>query len=151
MHFWESSTNTMQLKCGMLTPTLLDVAAITGLPPTGEAYDPDRECDAQFTPNPVTYGPFMNTYFDQDTTKVSDTKHIAFLAFWLSQYVFGARSLQIPRSSVIMAIQLHEVHSFCLSKLLLGNIYDSMRTRCQTMRTITDKKTLNLAGPWWLF
>jgi len=45
MHLWESSTNTMQLKCCMLTHTLLDVTAITRLPPTGEAYDPDRECD----------------------------------------------------------------------------------------------------------
>jgi len=50
-----------------------------------------------------------------------------------------------------MAIQLHEGHSFCLSKLLLGNLYESMRTWCQTMKTIADKKTLNLAGPWWLF
>lgn len=29
MYFWESSTNTMQLKCGMLTPTFLDMATIT--------------------------------------------------------------------------------------------------------------------------
>lgn len=89
----------------------------------------------------------MNTYFDKDTTEVSDTEHIAFLAFWLSQFVFRARSLQIPKSSVIMAIQLHEGHSFCLSKLPLGNLYDSLRTECQTIRTITDKKTLNLDGP----
>jgi len=50
-----------------------------------------------------------------------------------------------------MAIQLHKGHSFCLSKLLLGNLYDSIRTGCQTMRTRTNKKTLNLVGPWLLF
>ena len=31
IHFWESSTNTFQLPCGMITPTLFDVAAITGV------------------------------------------------------------------------------------------------------------------------
>lgn len=35
--------------------TLLDVAAITGISPTGEAYDPDREYETQFFPDPVTY------------------------------------------------------------------------------------------------
>ena len=40
MHFWEGLTNTLQLKCDMLTPTLFDVASITGLSPTGETFDP---------------------------------------------------------------------------------------------------------------
>ncbi|KAK2384608.1 hypothetical protein QL285_071936 [Trifolium repens] len=34
LHFWENSTNTFHLKAGMMTPTLFDVAAITGLRPT---------------------------------------------------------------------------------------------------------------------
>lgn len=40
MYFWEGSTNTFQLPCGMLTPMLFDVAAITGLSPLGETFDP---------------------------------------------------------------------------------------------------------------
>jgi len=40
LHFWNTSTNSLRLKCGMLTPTLLDVAAITGLKPTGQTFDP---------------------------------------------------------------------------------------------------------------
>ncbi|MCI88287.1 CAP-Gly domain-containing linker protein 1-like, partial [Trifolium medium] len=40
LHFFESATNTFQFECGMMTPTLFDVATITGLPPTGETYDP---------------------------------------------------------------------------------------------------------------
>jgi hypothetical protein len=34
LHFWENSTNTFHFKAGMMTPTLFDVAAITGLRPT---------------------------------------------------------------------------------------------------------------------
>jgi hypothetical protein len=39
-HFFEKSTNTFQFRCGMLTPTLFDVAAITGLSPLGKSYNP---------------------------------------------------------------------------------------------------------------
>ncbi|WJX77585.1 hypothetical protein P8452_60878 [Trifolium repens] len=42
LHFYEKSTNTFQFKCGMLTPTLLDVAAITGLRPVGDHFDPTK-------------------------------------------------------------------------------------------------------------
>lgn len=31
LHFWEGLTNTFQLSCGMITPTLFDVAVITSL------------------------------------------------------------------------------------------------------------------------
>jgi len=40
-HFWNSSTSSLHLKCGMLTPTLLDVATITGLKPIGQTFDLD--------------------------------------------------------------------------------------------------------------
>ncbi|CAJ2679323.1 unnamed protein product [Trifolium pratense] len=45
LHFFESSTNTFHFECGMMTPTLLDVAAITGLSPLGDTYDPCKASD----------------------------------------------------------------------------------------------------------
>lgn len=42
LHFWSPLTTSLHLKCGMFTPTLLDVAGITGLKPTGETFDPDH-------------------------------------------------------------------------------------------------------------
>jgi len=41
LHFWNPSNNNLHLKCGMITPTLLDVASLTGLKPTGKSFDPD--------------------------------------------------------------------------------------------------------------
>ena len=35
LHFWKPSTCSLHLKCGMLTPTLLDVVGLTGLNPVG--------------------------------------------------------------------------------------------------------------------
>src|ERR1044072_6654331 len=42
IHFWESSTNTFQLPCCMITPTLFDIAAITSLRPTAKVFDPTK-------------------------------------------------------------------------------------------------------------
>lgn len=41
LYFWDTTHNTFHLPYGMMTPTLFDVAAITGLWPTGETYDPN--------------------------------------------------------------------------------------------------------------
>ena len=41
LHFWNPSTCSLHLKCGMLTPTLLDVAGLTGLKLIGQTFDPD--------------------------------------------------------------------------------------------------------------
>jgi hypothetical protein len=140
MHFWEGSTNTMQLKCGMLTPTLFDIASITGLPPTCEIYDPNLESATQFNFDTATYGAYMNEHFDKDTAEVYDEECIDFLTFWLCCYVFCTSSLQIAKKFVVMVIQIHEGHM--LSKLIMGNLYEAIETGCQTMRTLAEGKAL---------
>ena len=40
LYSWDNTFNIFHLPCGMITPTLFDMAAITGLRPTGEAFDP---------------------------------------------------------------------------------------------------------------
>jgi len=150
MYFWEGSTNTIQLKCSMLTPILFDIVAITGLPPNGEIYNPNLESETQFKFDIATYGAYMNEHFDKDTTEVYDEEYIAFLTFWLCHCVFCSSSLQIAKKFVIMVIQIHEGHVFNLSKLLLGSLYGAIGTACQTMNTLAEGKTLVLSGPWWL-
>ena len=141
MHFWESSTNTMQLKCG---PLLFSI----GLPPIGEFYDLDRVIKIHLKLDIVAYGAFINKYFDKSTTEVSDEEHFAFLAFWLSHYVFCSRSLQIAKQYVTQATQFHEGHSFSLGRLLLGTLYKSIGVGCETLKGLTEGKTLNLVVPW---
>lgn len=121
------------------------------MPALGETYDPDRMSEIQFKIGTFSYGAFINEYFNKNNIEVSDEEHIALLAFWLCHYVSCTHSLQVAKKIVIMATQLHEGHSFCLSKLLLGNLYDSIGTGCQTMKTLAEGMTLNLDGPWWLF
>ncbi|WJX64668.1 hypothetical protein P8452_49418 [Trifolium repens] len=107
LHFFESSTNTFHFACGMMTPTLFDVAAITGLPPTGDVYDPSRvshTIEIEF--NSKTYSKYIAEHHGEG--EVSDEEHVAFLALWLSQHVFCTKSLQVARSFIIMANQIHE-------------------------------------------
>jgi len=95
LHFWNTSTSSLHLKCGMLTPTLLDVAAITGLKPTDETFVPSScESDFSFYFDRATFGNYIIDQHIRDKEEVSDEEHIVFLTFWLSIYVF-----------------LHEIHS----------------------------------------
>lgn len=41
LYFWDSTHNSFHLPCGMMSQTLFDVVAITGLRPTGETYGPN--------------------------------------------------------------------------------------------------------------
>ncbi|GAU33711.1 hypothetical protein TSUD_148620 [Trifolium subterraneum] len=108
LHFFESSTNTFHFECGMMTPTLFDVAAITGLPPTGDTYDPTRAgSKIELKINHKSYSKYIEEQ-NQLVDEVSDAEHVAFLVLWLSQNVFCTRSLQIAKMFIPMAIQLHE-------------------------------------------
>ena len=93
MYFWEGSTNTFQLPCGMLTPTFFDVAAITGLSPLCKTFDPTLPTENNFTFNHVSFQNYIEDHYDQDSIEVSEEEYIAFLTLWLSYYVFYPGSL----------------------------------------------------------
>lgn len=69
----------------MMTLTLFDIATITGLKPTGETYDPNflTKDTIGFDTSRVVFTTDISYYHDQDIDKVSNTKHIVFLALWL--------------------------------------------------------------------
>ncbi|GAU33050.1 hypothetical protein TSUD_152050 [Trifolium subterraneum] len=97
IHFFESSTNTFQFECGMMTPTLFDVVAITGLPLNGDTYDPNL-AGSKIEPKIRTKS-YTKYIEEQNQLKgeVSDEEHVAFLALWLSQHFFCTRSLQVAK------------------------------------------------------
>lgn len=117
MYLWEGSTNTFWLPCGMLMPTLLDVAAITGFSPLGETFDPTFLTKNTFSFNRASLQNYIEDHHDQDYAEVSDEEHIVFLTLWLSYYVFCFGSLQIAKIYLSLAIQIHEGRQVCLGKL----------------------------------
>jgi len=140
LHFWEISTNSLHLKCGMFTPTLLDFAAIVGLKPTGDIFDPDIcESDITFDFKRAAFGNYITDHHNTKTENVSDGEHIAFLTLLLSMYVFCTRSIQVAKHYRTLAYQLHEGKQICLSKLLLGCLYDSLNEGVTNIREQVDK------------
>ncbi|GAU46448.1 hypothetical protein TSUD_402150 [Trifolium subterraneum] len=150
LHFFESSTITFQFECGMMTPTLFDIAAITGLPPTGDTYDPTlADSKIELKINAKSYTKYIEEQ-NKQVGVVSDSEHVAFLVLWLSQHVFCTRSLQIAKMFIPMAIQLHEGQQFGFGKLILGCLYENMRNVCENIKKTGDGSTFLGSGPFWL-
>lgn len=103
-YFWEGSTNTFQLPCGMLIPNLFDVAAITVLSPLGETFDPTLLTENTFTFGRAILLNYIEDHHNKDSVEVSDEEHIAFLTLWLSYYVVCPGSLQIAKSYIVLEI-----------------------------------------------
>lgn len=151
LHFWEASTNTFHLPLGMLTPTLFDVAAITGLSPLGDTFDPTLELRHAFDFDRPGFQNFMEDHFDKESDDVSDEEHIAFLTLWLSYYVFCPGSLQIAKSYVPLAIQLLEGRRVSMGKLLLASLYRALGRATMQLKLLHESnKALNIYGTVWL-
>ncbi|KAL5122913.1 hypothetical protein HKD37_02G003610 [Glycine soja] len=151
MHFFESSTNTFQFKCGMMTPTLLDVAALTGLRPNGETYDPTKSSDnIKLVYKENTFSKYIAEHKGSVEEEVSDEEHVAFLTLWLSHYVFCTKSLQVAKRFIPMAIQIHEGQSFGFGRLLLAVLYESLGEACDDLKKSKDGSSFLVSGPMWL-
>ena len=82
IYIWDNTYNTFHLPCGMMTPTLFYIVAITGLPQTGETFDPYLQLDntINFQVKNSSFTAYMNLYHTKGD-EVTDVEHIAFLAF----------------------------------------------------------------------
>lgn len=151
LYFWEGSTNTFQLPCGMLTPTLFDVAVITGLSPLGETFDPTLSAENTFTFSRASLLNYIEDHHNKDSVEVSDEERIAFLTLWISYYVFCPGSLQIAKSYIALEIQIHEGRHISLRKLLLASLYQALGLETLKLKLLANTpKSLNLSGPLWL-
>ena len=66
----------------MLTPTLLDVACLTSLKPTGQSFDPDNhDLEISFDFTRLAYGNFIKDQHVTTSAEVSDKEHISFLTY----------------------------------------------------------------------
>jgi hypothetical protein len=111
----------------MMTPTLLDVAAITGLKPTGFTFDPKyKSNNFHLDFKIISFSGFLKTYFKPAVEEVSAEEHIAFLTYWLSHFVLCTCSYQVVKRLVPLAILLHEGSDVALGRFILASLYDSL-------------------------
>ncbi|RYQ95035.1 hypothetical protein Ahy_B08g090013 [Arachis hypogaea] len=146
--FWNRTTNNFHLPCEMIGMSLLDVAAITGLPINSPDYTPDMQSKHQY--NVVfntSYSEFIAHNMGEDGTEITDSEHVAFLFYWLNVTLFCSRSVQISKLFLPLATLLHEGKALNLAKLLLGHIFEELgRFVCD----LRDNKIINTGGPLWL-
>jgi len=136
----------------MLTVTLFGVAAITGLRPTGETFNPNLVSETNhFNFTHASYATYFLDHKKTDSEEVSDIEHITFITLWLSHYVFCSSSLKVANKFVVMATQLHEGHNFCVSRLILGSLYESLGHGSHAMQKLEPGKGLIIFGPLWFF
>jgi len=148
LHFWNPSTNSLHLKCGMLTPTFLDVAGLIGLKPTSQTFDPDsHHSDMSFDFSRLAYDNFIKDQHVSTNPDVSDKEHVAFLTYWLSMYIFCLRSIQVPEKFKTLAIQLHEGRDIFLGKLILGSLYENLNQAVTSIKEYQSRSSLIIPGP----
>lgn len=148
LYYWDSTTNTFQLPCGILTPTLFNVAAITGFHPDGDRFYPNEkdedniECDN----NRAGFTRYIEDYHVTDTSEAFAEEYIAFLALWLFRCVLCCRSLKVAKRYITLANQPHEGNDVCISQLILGSFYAPPGEATEALRNIKPKDSLLLAG-----
>ncbi|RYR09977.1 hypothetical protein Ahy_B05g078422 [Arachis hypogaea] len=153
LYFWDETSHTFHTPYGMITPTLLDVAAITGLPPLGEEIltttRSTTRVEYAIDISSTTYQSFILNNKGQDGEPVFDNEHIAFLLYWLSGIIFCARSIQVEVTYLPSAIMLAEGKRLCLAKLFLTRLYLTLDWITALMRE--KKRITNVDGPVWFF
>jgi hypothetical protein len=135
----------------MVTPNLLDVAAITGLRPDGETFDPantSKNIELVYQNN--TFSKFIAENKGEEGEEVSAEEHVAFLTLWLSYYVFCSKSLQVARMFIPMAIQIHEGRNFGLGRMLLATLYEAIGNASDDIKASKDGSSFVVSGPMWL-
>ncbi|XLU35483.1 hypothetical protein S245_071549, partial [Arachis hypogaea] len=153
LYFWDETSHTFHTPYGMITPTLLDVAAITGLSPLGEEILTTTRSTTgvkySIDLSSTTYQSFILNNRGRDGEPVSDNEHIAFLLYWLSGIVFCARNIQVEIAYVPLAVMLAEGKNLCLAKLFLTRLYLTLDWITAHMRE--KKRITNADGPVWFF
>lgn len=117
LYYWESTTNTFQLPCGMLTPTLFDVVAITDLRPDGDNFD-HNEQDKNKIEFDNNHDGF--TKYIEDTMSLKPPKLLlkSIPPSWpygsLDAYIC-CKSLKVAKRYLTLSNQLHEGNNVCIS------------------------------------
>lgn len=149
--FWNTYINSSVFPFGMMSPTLLDVAAITRLPLHGDevrAFSEAVEPMAGFKwSKPHCYYSNFITANSNSTGEVTDLEHHAFLLYWMCIYFICTNLVQIV-AEVLNYVQLiTSGRALALGRPFLGLHYRSLFVYVERLRN--QEKTDNIPGPLW--
>ncbi|PQQ12204.1 uncharacterized protein Pyn_00245 [Prunus yedoensis var. nudiflora] len=166
--FWSSATNTMNFRFGMMTPTMLDMAALFGLSPLGVEVNaaliaPEVEGSFKATwptlarvagskaKNMLNYSSFYSNFGVEDSAEddainpLGEVEHAAFLLYWLCKFVFCTQANKVTLEFTHLDDYLAQGGRLALGPFLLGHIYRTLHD------IITDGMKPKHGGPLWAF
>ena len=145
--FWSQSSNSLLLNFGMISPTILDVAHLTGLPilgnPIHALLEPPK---VTFTLNTdMCYTDFAKKYQGKPGSPVDDKERTAFYLLWLCEFLFCVPGYKITKEYLPLALCMQDGQLMALAPYLLATLY-------KALFSFVDKKISgNCGGPFWLF
>ncbi|XP_058218941.1 uncharacterized protein LOC131329670 isoform X2 [Rhododendron vialii] len=150
--FWSKSSNTLILSSGLVSPTILDIVHLTGLPSVGldvnalltpDAYDPPFVLT---TNKGLSFSTWLDTYFmPRASATPSLNEKIAFYLFWICRFLLAVPGFRVTKEYLNLAICLAQGKKLALAPFVLGTLYKGMFT-------FVDKKIADsCGGPFWIF
>ncbi|KAM1285135.1 hypothetical protein ACFX2J_027737 [Malus domestica] len=170
--FWNSGTNTFDFRMGPMSPTVLDMAKVFGLRPSGRIIDITQDWvppssspagssgySASFLRleyNSATfksYGtyfkgfiPFVKENFGADSSHGNkNQEHMYFLLYWLNKHVFPNKSKGVKVEWIPLVEALHNFEDVATGPFLLSHFYHLLFEMTQGVPFET-----NLNGPIWM-
>jgi hypothetical protein len=147
-YFWSDTFNAFIFGHGPASPTLADVAMLTGLDITtaddGQLFSRKAEHKVE-SRNIGGWSRYIQKY--QQTESVGQREHATFLNMWLDKFIFFGRSVG-PTSVYLSAVErLADGNRFPLGRYLLGSIYHLLHLVAEKL--LLGESISNLGGPWW--
>jgi hypothetical protein len=126
-YFWSDALNCFLFGHGPMTPTLLDVAMITGLDISSSCPSAFRLPEVPFKLSSKTectnWGAYLNQHI-KTKGPVTEKEHTAFLNLWLEHFLFCGPSLAPTKNYLPLAYELAKGNTVGLGKLFLGKSID---------------------------
>lgn len=148
--FWSKTSNTFVLPYGMISPTILDVVHMTGLPSTGldvnalltpDPYEPLFELDIKG----ASYKYWLVDRYVEKSMKPSLHEKISFYVFLICKFLMAIPGFKVTREYINLVVCLAQGKKLALAPFVLGTLY-------KDMYTFVDKKVSDACGgPFWFF
>ncbi|KAK1645770.1 hypothetical protein QYE76_063575 [Lolium multiflorum] len=133
-YFWSDALNCFMFGHGPMTPTLLDVAMITGLDIASPSPSAFKLPKVPFTLSSkkecTSWGAYLNRYM-KTKGPVTEREHTAFLNFWLEHFIFCGPSLAPTKNYLSLAYELAKGTHLGIGKLFLGELWAQLYFRDQ--------------------
>lgn len=141
--FWSTSGNAFHFNFGMMSPTVFDISALTGIRPHGEAISSVLDIQRQKwgKSKKTSYEKFIKLNMQRED--VTEEEHLAFLNMWLCKFVFCIGSRIVAEEYDRLAIALASGRKVALAPFILSHLY-------RGCRSVVTRGFSNAGGPFWI-